>query len=93
MEWFVAAAVLGAVVAGIAWRKGLDYGFWWMTLYYAVVGALFVPFALAYVLIKQRDVREIERRALQAGMRRCPWCAEVIRGEARVCRFCGREVE
>lgn len=26
-------------------------------------------------------------------VRSCPWCAEPIRIEARVCRFCGRDVE
>jgi hypothetical protein len=25
-------------------------------------------------------------------LRRCPYCAELIRQEAKVCRFCGREV-
>jgi hypothetical protein len=26
------------------------------------------------------------------GMRKCPFCAELIRAEAKVCRFCSREV-
>jgi hypothetical protein len=26
------------------------------------------------------------------GMRECPWCAEVIRANARICRYCNREV-
>jgi hypothetical protein len=26
-------------------------------------------------------------------MRQCPDCAELIKGEARVCRFCGRRLE
>ncbi len=26
------------------------------------------------------------------GLRACPYCAEQIRGQARVCRFCGRDV-
>jgi hypothetical protein len=29
----------------------------------------------------------------RAGRRRCPYCAEMIRKEASVCRFCGREVQ
>jgi hypothetical protein len=24
--------------------------------------------------------------------RKCPWCAEVIKADARICRFCGREL-
>ena len=27
-----------------------------------------------------------------AGMKRCQYCAEMIQAAARVCRFCGREV-
>ena len=26
------------------------------------------------------------------GTRTCPWCAEPIQSEARICRFCQREV-
>jgi hypothetical protein len=25
-------------------------------------------------------------------LRKCPYCAELIRQEAKVCRFCGREI-
>ena len=45
------------------------------------------PSITFYTMIK------IDERRLSRGIaRKCPHCAEIIRFEARVCRFCGREV-
>ena len=57
------------------------------------LGFLLGPIGLIIALVMQTDHREMEKRTLgQGGMRKCPHCAELIKAEARKCRFCGSEV-
>jgi hypothetical protein len=57
------------------------------------LGFLLGPFGLIIALVLQKDHKELESQALTSGdMRKCPQCAELIRREARKCRFCGSEV-
>lgn len=57
------------------------------------LGFLLGPIGLVIALVMQTDHKELEHRALQSGdTRKCPSCAELIRIEAKKCRFCGSEV-
>ena len=72
----------------IAKRKGR-----WTT---NIVVALFLvgPLAIVYLLFARRDQDALDEVLVEDGKRmRCPYCANVIRTEAIVCSFCGRDME
>jgi hypothetical protein len=54
-------------------------------------GLLGVLGVLILVLAKPRQT-ETDRVARSRGLVLCPNCAELIKGEARVCHYCGRDV-
>jgi hypothetical protein len=37
------------------------------------------------------DIRAVEIRQVAEGMKKCRFCAEMIKADASVCRYCGRE--
>ena len=78
------------MAAAVAAPKGRT-GCAWFTL-----GVLFGPFALLVAVLPSAehvDRREAQQVGGAGEFRKCPFCAEVIRVEAKLCRFCRSELE
>jgi flagellar basal body-associated protein FliL len=62
----------------------------WIEVLVIVIGVLFVILAVGLVaLIVFLAGRQ---RSSSAGRQPCPYCAELIKAEAKVCRYCGRDL-
>ena len=84
---FLIAICIGGIPASIARSKGRDFVGWW------IYGTLLFIVALPHSLLIRPDTEQIEKEQLQSGdARKCPFCAEIVKAEARVCRFCGRDL-
>jgi hypothetical protein len=84
MEFIIVAILIGLLPAFIAQGKGKSFVSWW------IYGALLFIVALPHALLLRPDAQALESRELAQGNKRCPFCAEIIKRQARVCRFCAR---
>jgi len=79
--------LFGLAAAIVATNKGKT-GCGWFAL-----GVALGPFGLLFALITPKDEQAVEQRSLQSGdTRKCPFCAELIKREAIVCKHCRRDV-
>lgn len=79
---------LALIPAFIAKNKGRSFGAWYV---YGVL--LFIVALIHSLLISKRPINKSELELREEGLKKCPYCAEYIKTEAKVCRFCGKDLE
>lgn len=89
MVTFIFWLMFSALVGVFASKRGRS-GFGWF-LIALILSPLIAAILLALI---PPNIAHIESRELRTGTsRKCPFCAELVRAEARVCKHCGRDLE
>lgn len=88
----VLAAVFGSLFfAFLSSMVGKSKGFGSASCFLA--GLLLGPLALVWFLVKPKNDAALTTAAIRSGdFRKCPFCAELVRYEATVCKHCQRDL-
>lgn len=86
MEILIIVLILGFIPAMIAKSKGRSFILWY------IYGVLLFIIALVHSILIKGNIKKIEEKEMEDGtLKKCQFCAELIKTEATICRFCGKE--